>query len=444
MTNNINLTSSQSDIFDALFLDKLCRFGTAVCARGFGKSYLGAVTASTATVELMQMSAKVPNKNVFIIAPTYDQVTDIYYPLLAHELGLINYAIKGSKDKGVFTFPNNVMLRLMSYEAVERMRGKGAYFVVNDEVSSWNKGMGFKKAWEDIIEPCINTRWSPERAAFHGAPSAGRALTISTPKGYNYLYDMFNMREHDKTWRSWRFDYRASPYIDPNEIERIKENRDPITFASEYMAAFKESGASVFYMFDRTKHVRDDIPNFTKTETVRCNIDFNVGIQATSFWAKRGGQAQFISEFQGHPDTEELAKAIRYKYGPDRRIIAYPDPTGNSRKTSAPVGQTDFTILKKYNIQVLTRGKSPGIVDSVACVNRMLGTATGKTNLFVRPECKGTIKSLERTIWVNNNSDSATIDKKEGVEHFSDGIRYGMEYEFPINNRPGVAQSPNF
>ena len=52
---------------------------------------------------------------------------------------------------------------------------------------------------------------------------------------------------------------------------------------------------------------------------------------------------------------------------------------------------------------------------------------------LVDPRCQGVIKSLERTIWTDRNPDLATIDKSEGVEHYSDGIRYGFEYLYPVN-----------
>jgi hypothetical protein len=86
---------------------------------------LAATCAINAVFELLKIHPNVPNKNVYIIAPTYDQVTDIYYPLINYDLGMENYAIKTSRDLGRFVFPNNVELRLISFEAIERMRGKG-------------------------------------------------------------------------------------------------------------------------------------------------------------------------------------------------------------------------------------------------------------------------------------------------------------------------------
>jgi hypothetical protein len=148
---------------------------------------MAGVAGVTAIFELLELPEDVPNKTVHIIAPTYDQVTDIYYPLLNYDLGMENYAIKSSRDLGRFVFPKNVELRLLSYEAVERMRGKGSYFTVWDEVSSCKKGIDPREAWQGVIQPCIVTRWSQKRANMYGSRSAGRALIISTPKGYNYF-----------------------------------------------------------------------------------------------------------------------------------------------------------------------------------------------------------------------------------------------------------------
>jgi hypothetical protein len=440
-SQEVELHPSQSEIYDTLFLSKAARFVVACCARGYGKSYVAAVAACTAIVELLELAVRIPNKTVYIIAPTYDQVTDIYYPLIAYELGMEQYAISSSRALGRFVFPGNVELRLLSYEAVERMRGKGAYFVVWDEVSSCKRGIDPKEAWESVIMPTIITRWSNQRALAYGARSAGRALIISTPKGYNFFYEMFNYRERDSNWLSFHYDYTKSPFLDPEEIEKIRNNTDPVKFASEYLASFKESGNNVFYCFDRKVHVRGDLPDIYKPdkdtdtagETIYVNIDFNVGLQCSSVMVIRGDQVHILDEFQGHPDTEQLAIAVSTKYK-GHKIYAHPDPSGRARKSSAPVGRTDFSILQSYGIECLAHSKAPPIIDSVAAVNRMLMTASGKVSMYVHPRCKGVITSLERTKWVDGNPDTAAIDKKESIEHYSDGIRYGIEYQFPIRS----------
>lgn len=280
---NINLHEAQSEVYRDMFVDQVVRNAVVVAARGFGKSYLAGTAGITAVDELLRLRANVPNKNVYIIAPTYSQVTDIYYPLLEYQLGASNYANRSSRDLGIFWYPNDVILKLVSFEAVERLRGTGAYFVVIDEPSSMIKGLSFKEAWESILQPCIATRWSRKRAKAYGAKSPGRSLTIGTPKGYNFLYDMSNYQESDPDWKTYHYDYKCSPYLDEEEIERIKHTIDPLEFNREYLAKFEDSGINVFYCFDRKTHVSKDIPYFyppegnEKGEDVHVAIDFNVG-----------------------------------------------------------------------------------------------------------------------------------------------------------------------
>jgi hypothetical protein len=427
----INLHPAQSEIYRALFIDRSVRYATVCCARGWGKSYKAAVAAISAIFELLELPYSVPNKKVYIIAPTFDQVKDIYYPLINYDLGMEHYAIKASRDTGRFLFPGNVELILLSFESVERMRGKGAYFVVWDEVSSCTKGITAEEAWQSVIQPTIATRWSNRRAKAVGAKSPGRALAISTPKGYNFFHEMCMYHETDPDWGFWQYDYLQSPFLDPVEIEKLKDKLDPVTWASEYMASFAESGNSVFYCFDRKKHVDAHLQYFEPGEDVHVCIDFNVMRQCSSIFALRGHQMQFIDEMQGHPDTEALAIALKTKFQ-GHKIYAYPDPSGRARKTSAPVGRTDFSILESNGIICIAHRAAPPIVDSVAAVNRKLHTASGKIDMYVHPRCSGTILSLERTKWTDRNLDIATIDKSEGIEHFSDGVRYAVEYLYPI------------
>src|SRR5210317_1840328 len=105
----INLHEGQSDVIRALFVDKSCRYAVVNASRGFGKSYLAATAAIVAVQELMELDESVPNKNVALIAPTYSQAVDIYYPLIAWQLGMEDFADKASKAAGTFWFPNNVL-----------------------------------------------------------------------------------------------------------------------------------------------------------------------------------------------------------------------------------------------------------------------------------------------------------------------------------------------
>jgi len=367
------------------------------------------------------MPSNVKNKNVIIIGPTFEQVIDIFYPLLL-SMGIENYCISSSRATGVFRFLSNVTLKLVSYESAERQRGKGIYLAVFDECSSYEGAPGLKELWEGIIQPAIRTRW----------PKLGRAFFISTPKGYNDFYTLYNMQDISQEWKSWTYDYKCSPYLDPKEVETARSTMDPIRFAREYLASFEESGNRVFYCFKRDKHYDKNLSYFQPNEDIHVAIDFNINIMASSACAVRGSQIHWLDDFVGSTDTDELAKMLKVKYK-GHKIIAYPDPTGKSRKSSATMGATDFSILRSHGIQVMARDGSPPLVDSVNAVNRQLMTANGIINMYFGPNTlKNLIPSMERTVWKESTPDAATIDKTGNMEHWSDGVRYFTEYMFPI------------
>jgi len=156
----IKLHKGQSEVLRYLFKEPTgVRYATVCASRGFGKSYTASVAATMAVAELMNMPDDMPNKNVSLICPTYQQACDIYFPLLAHTLGLDEYSEKNSLASGTFWFPGNVKLKLWSYEASERMRGSGQYFVVADEVEDWTGNPGLKESWVSVIQPTMTTRW---------------------------------------------------------------------------------------------------------------------------------------------------------------------------------------------------------------------------------------------------------------------------------------------
>ena len=75
-------------------------------------------------------------------------------------------------------------------------------------------------------------------------------------------------------------------------------------------------------------------------------MDFNVNPMCCCYAQRVGEQLHiFDEEVIPNANTEIMARQIDQKY--KNRTTIYPDPSGKSRRTSAP-GQTDFTILENY------------------------------------------------------------------------------------------------
>jgi Terminase large subunit, T4likevirus-type, N-terminal len=434
VANGLSLTQAQSDIYNFIFKDDIhCdvsadlrgQKATVVCGgRGGGKTLVSAVVAMSSIQLLRCMPGNTPHKNVVIAGPVLAQTRDIYYDMLANVMGLEKFASKSSKALGMMEIPTkdgkgSVSLNLTSYERIENLRGSGIHTMIMDEANSCKN---IFDVWQSVIMPCQITRW----------PGQFKQLAISTPTGYNQFYDLYQAVDQLPYGKAFQFDYTAAPHLDPNEIERIRSTMDKVKFAQEYLALFSESGNSVFHQFKRDVHVFDVDVVLNDGEPILVSIDFNVAVMAATAWVDRGGKLYAIRDFIGSANTGELCSIIKNTFQ-GRKIIVFPDSTGAARKTSSNVGQTDHTIIKSHGFSICARSVNPPVVDSVNSVNAMLMNALDEPRMFFHKSCVHTIKSMERTVWVDG-SDSALIDKTAGDEHHSDGVRYIVQYLYPLRS----------
>ena len=86
----------------------------------------------------------------------------------------------------------------------------------------------------------------------------------------------------------------------------------------------------------------------------------------------------------------------------------------------------NWLLLSKGSKVINNNGnKAPRIIDSVNAVNKIC-----ENDLIIDPRCKGLITDLEQTV---NKEGTREIDKSnKDRTHFSDGLRYAIDYEYPI------------
>jgi hypothetical protein len=392
-------------------------------SRGAGKSLLASIVAVKAIELLLAMPKEVLNKRVAIVCPTWQQAVDIYVPYLNGLFELDERCQKYSINaaKWWFSEREDVILELASAEAIQRLRGKGFFCVITDEMTSWE--VDAREAFEGVLMPAMTTRH----------PDRWKHLNISTPMGHDYFWELSCNEEKDPRWKTILAPYQQVPHLSAEEIEKAKATMDSVTFSREYECSFEGSSNKVFYNFNRKQVVNRELKDFDlqANEIVHIGMDFNVATQATVFFAVRGSQIHVINELKGAPNTEENIRYIKAFY-PTAKLIAYPDPTGRARKTSAAVGATDFALLEQAGIQCLAHRASPSVKDSVAAVNSLFLNAKDQTNLFIHPRCVNLIKDLETASWLES-PDKAIIDKRGDRDpHFADALRYPVEYLFPI------------
>ena len=174
------------------------------------------------------MALQSTEKDVFYIAPTFQQAKDILWGMLK-ELG--NEVITSAHENtAVLTLVNGRKIYLKGSDRPDTLRGVGLFFAVIDEYADMKPFV-----WEQIIRPAL-------------ADVKGSALFIGTPKGRNHFFDLYEYADsgEDPDWEAFHFTSYDNPFLDPAEIEAAKKSMSSFAFRQEFMSSFEAAASDIF------------------------------------------------------------------------------------------------------------------------------------------------------------------------------------------------------
>lgn len=209
-------------------MDSHARFKLMCAGRRFGKTKIAAA--------LGHRKARRERMMIWWVAPTYKIVKRGYAEVLRQ---LPNDVLsrpappETSFDSGrpvILHFKTGTRWEFYSAERPEGMLGEGVDLVILDEAATMQEHI-----WQQIVRPTLADR-------------KGEALFISTPRGRNWFYNMYQ-RGQDSQYRdyeSWRFPSMANPYIPAEEWEEMEQTLPRAVYEQEILADFISNAASVF------------------------------------------------------------------------------------------------------------------------------------------------------------------------------------------------------
>ena len=385
------------------------RFKVVIAGRRFGKTHL--------SVRELCKAARLPDKEVWYVAPTYKQAKMIVFKKLRKKLLDLRWVSKINETSLSFELKNGSTISLKGADNYDSLRGVGLDFLVMDEFADIDQ-----EAWTETLRPTL-------------ADKMGSALFIGTPKGMNWAKDLYDMADtYPEEWASFQYTTEQGGQVPLSEIEAARRSLDERTFNQEFRATFETFSGRIFYAFDRKVNVKpylDPLPR-----ELHLGVDFNIDPMSATLSVKAGNLLHVFDEFKIFgSNTEELVEEVKTRY-PGHTIIAYPDPAGAQRKTSAG-GKTDHTILRNAGFTVKAPHSHNAVRDGINAVNAKLRSSSGVTTLYIDPRCKYVIECLEKQTYKEGTS---IPDKDSGFDHMNDALRYKVDYLFPI--RQPVAPLP--
>ena len=216
--------------------DSTAPFRVVVAGRRWGKSKLAAKEGGAELINPETLGA--------IIAPGHDQTAIVLNEIERDTLGtggLKPHVVTHHKSAPrLLEFDWGSSVRGFSADNIDAARGYKFNWLVFDEPAQCNLS-----AWEEVLD-----------ATLHDLD--GWALFITTPQGYNWIYDLFkDGQDPDNTeWWSIQSPTWENPHHNKKRLEVARRNLNPLVFRQEYGAEFTVMAGQVYSEFNERVHVK--------------------------------------------------------------------------------------------------------------------------------------------------------------------------------------------
>jgi hypothetical protein len=316
------------------------RFKVICAGRRWGKS-------SLSILSMMYHALLKPASKVVYFAPTISQARDIVWNELKTqtkksniwagdpnesrlELNIMNI------DKNGAVLPTTSSIWLRGTENIESARGNKLHFLVCDEVASMRN---WSYTWSEVLRPTLTD-------------VKGEAMFISSPKGLNHFYDLFNRELEDPDYKSFRFTTYDNPYIPVEEIEKAKLEVDEESFRQEYLAEFVSVAGQVYKEFDVARQfTRVDYDPFLD---LHVSIDFGVNDPTAIIWIQPNGSEFRVIDYheENNASIDYFASLIKSKPYKEPSLFTG-DPAGNAR--AIVTNTSPIEEYSKHGIHIRTK-----------------------------------------------------------------------------------------
>lgn len=380
------------------------RFRVVNCGRRFGKTTL-------ATLEIVAKAVIKKNQKIAYIAPTYPQARDIAWSEFKKFLPIDSSAKPQYNESRLeIAINNGSHIWLRGWESIETLRGQSFDFIVIDEIAMMRN---FWENWQEVVRPTLTDR-------------KGEALFISTPKGFNHFYDLYNFEQRDTDYKSFHFTSYDNPYIPKEEIDKAGQEITPDRFAQEYMADFRKAEGLVYKEFIRELHTVEqlEIDNKNADWRERLNgVDFGFTNPAVILDIRTDydGNYWVLDEFYKTGQVNSVL--VEHTKGLKPNIV-YPDPAEPDR----------IQEFRNAGLNVRDVKKSK---DSVLAGIDMVRDYFKQNKIKINKKCVNLIYELETYSFPDTNSEKNDQENPIPLnDHALDALRYVVMTHAISSTRP--------
>lgn len=293
---DLTLTPAQKAIDESQARFKIVRAG-----RKFGKT----TYAQKKALDWMRE----PNSMHWHIAATYRQAKLISWEEFKHLIPVDALGKKPNDQDLMITLKNGSRLHLMGSDDPDALRGPAPTSVTFEEAA-------FQKSevWFEIMRPNLMPKKAP-------------VLFISTPKGYNWFYDLEeearkSLARGETDWAIFHYSVYDNPHIDVQEIAKARASCDnPAVWNQEYMALYESSVGRVFAALNQDKHTAAlSVPS----GSVYRSVDWGMRDNTACLWGYIKDKKLYIYReyLENNMSAPQQAEVIKHMTTAQEKVVA--------------------------------------------------------------------------------------------------------------------------
>ncbi len=362
----------------------------------------------------------------YLVSPTYRQAKSIHWTEIRKEIPR-EWIAKTNETELSITLKNGSVIELKGAENPDALRGIKLRGLVIDEIASIRN---WDWLWSEVLRPTLTD---------YSAPT----IFISTPKGYNHFYDLYQAGQvSDSDYKSWRFTSYDNPYIPKEEIDNAKKELTEDTFAQEYLADFRKYTGLVYKEFQREVHVIEpfEVPD---SWSIYRGMDFGSTNPTVALWIAVDNDDNWfvIDEHYATGQTIDYHSGVINSNRYSSKVVqTFGDPSGAQfikefqqrqiyiTPADKEVG-TAFNTWVRYKIEKVAEKLKITPGHFVSGVSSQREGASGQPSLFIFSNCTNTIREFETYRWkeksVTQAQDLNEPDVPEKAnDHAMDALSY--------------------
>lgn len=313
-------------------------------------------------------------------------------------------AQKNSQEMKI-RFVNGSLLQLIGSDNIDSLMGTNPKIVVFSEYALQDP-----QAW-DYIRPILRI-------------NGGYAIFISTPRGRNHFYDMYQTAERTEGWFSQKLTINDTKVLTTEDIQKEREEgMSEELIQQEYYCSFDRGVEGSYYAPTILKMRKEDrITPINYDPYKLVHVAYDLGWDdstAMIFFQISGDLVKVIDceEFSNKTlaDMASILRAKPYKYG--THLFPHDVETTDGLST----GCTRRELLENLDIQVTTVKKGL-IADGIESVRALMISRM----MIDSNRCDKLVKSLEHyhREWDEKHKVYSNKPRHDWASHYADAMRY--------------------